>query len=234
MLLDFIDHLTRSGAAKSAFKDLARSLAFLELSGERDVERLLHLKPAFTNAVDEASAQAATRPARAGTGPRGQAPPMVVAVLAALESVVVGQAPAFIRFYAWTRLLRHWAALRWDDTLGIRPDAFERRARGLYGVLERTKTSGPGKRLLVLPFFVSDQAFLLEADWLFTGWTLLGEVFGFKRDYLLPLASSDLQGGMQRRAEYTDAVCYSRSLMAFFEVPGSPCEALLDSAAVPY
>ena len=208
MLLDFVDHLTTSGAAKSAFKDLARSLQFLELSGERDVELLLHLKPAFTNAVDEASAQAAARPARAGTGPRGKAPPMVVGVLAALETVVVGQAPNFIRFYAWTRLLTHWAALRWDDTLGIRPDAFERRARGLYGILERTKTSGPGKRLLILPFFVSDQAFLLEADWLFTGWTLLGEVFGYKRDYLLPLATPDLQGCLRRRAEHSDSTTY--------------------------
>ena len=46
------------------------------------------------------------------------------------------------------------------------------RARGLAGRLERTKTSGPGKQLQVLPFFVSDEAWI-EHRWLDKGVKLL-------------------------------------------------------------
>ena len=50
--------------------------------------------------------------------------------------------------------------MRWDDTQGLSPLSLERRARGLYGVLERTKTSGPGKHCTVLPVWVSQDAWL--------------------------------------------------------------------------
>ena len=46
---------------------------------------------------------------------------------------MTGSGPEYARFYAWVRLLKHWASLRWDDTAGLAPDQLEERRRGLYG-----------------------------------------------------------------------------------------------------
>ena len=76
------------------------------------------------------------------------APATLLSLLAAFESLVSDDtAKLFHRGYAWFKFLRHWTSMRWDDTQGLSPMCLERRARGVYGVLERTKTSGPGKHL---------------------------------------------------------------------------------------
>ena len=138
-----------------------------------------------------------------------------------------GRVLKFIRFYGWTRLVRHWSAMRWDDTMGLKPASLEMRPRGMFGQLERTKTSGPGKRVLVLPIFVSLRAYVRCSDWLRTGFELLGSDFSFDRDYLLPLASENLDGCFQRRAEYTGAIGYSRALLGTLAVSGLPASALV-------
>ena len=71
-----------------------------------------------------------------------------------------------------------------------------------------------------MPIFVSDKAYLAH-EWLYPGYDLLQKEFGYKRDYLLPLATPDLQGCIQRRAEYSDAAGYSRALMLKLR-PGPP------------
>ena len=83
------------------------------MAGERDSANHLHVLPALKNAVEEATTRAA-----AGSPGRGrQAPPLLVAVIIALEGVVVhSDAPLFVWGFAFYRLLRHWCALRWGDT----------------------------------------------------------------------------------------------------------------------
>ena len=66
--------------------------------------------------------------------------------------------------------------------------------------MERTKTSGPGKVIQVLPCFVSQDAWV-KRPWLDTGLALLTqESFNFERDFLLPLPSLDLEAATKRRA----------------------------------
>ena len=86
------------------------SLRFLEVAGEVAPEDKLCLGPALANAEKELSL-AATRPSA-----RGQAPQLPLAVVAALEGVVLSDMPAYNRAFAGFRLLRHWSSLRWDDT----------------------------------------------------------------------------------------------------------------------
>ena len=77
----------------------------------------------------------------------------------ALERLVISvEAPLHTRFYAWTKLLRHWSSLRWDDTNGVNPGKLHRRAQGLAYTLERSKTSGPDKKTKLLPVFVPSDA----------------------------------------------------------------------------
>ena len=92
------------------------------------------------------------------------------------------------RAFAWYRLERHWASLRWYDTRGINPASLERRAGGVFAALEKSKTSGPGRKVKVLPVYVSDRAWdkagldswcaalsVAEPEWNFLGrWSVKG------------------------------------------------------------
>jgi hypothetical protein len=123
--------------------------------------------------------------------------------------------------------------MRWDDSLGVHPSLLVQRARGVLGQLERTKPSGADKQALTLPIFVSEKAYLVEPQWLNTWLALLqSEDYGFERDYLLPLANEKLNGCLRRRAEYSDAVGYSRALLLSLPSPGDTGEALLLEEAV--
>ena len=134
-------------------------LKFIETSGEQETYRLFHNRPAVINLLKESAQEAASKgPRRRGAR---QAPPLFVAVLEAIEEVVMDDSlPLFVRFYAWTGLVCHWSAMRWDDTVGLKPASLELRPRGLYGQLERTKTSGPGKHVSVFPIYVSRRAYV--------------------------------------------------------------------------
>ena len=105
--------------------------------------------------------------------------------------------------------------MRWDDTEGLKPMSLERITRGVLGVLERTKTSGSGKHLKVLPIFVSADVWI-ETPWLDAGLALwLDPELGlyFKRDFFLPLPSPDFAAALKVRAHYTDALGFTRSLL---------------------
>eukprot|EP00974_Lingulodinium_polyedra_P038625 3701058-Lingulodinium_polyedra.AAC.1 len=57
--------------------------------------------------------------------------------------------------------------------------------RGLQGLLDRTKTSGPGRRVRWLPIFVSKLAYYAVPGWLEAGYELWGhEPFAYDWDYL--------------------------------------------------
>ena len=123
---------------------------------------------------------------------------MAIIIVIAMELFVmnVKNAP-YMRRVAWVRLVRNWAVLRIDDTLGIVPAKLGLREDGLAGRLERSKTTGPGKRVGVLPFIVSEEASLSGAPWLRTGFDLFRpEPFRFKRNYLMGMPTGDVQGMM--------------------------------------
>ena len=96
--------------------------------------------------------------------------------------------------------MRHWASLRWDDCQGLNPGTFKRLARGLTAQLPRTKTSGPGKKMEVLPIFISEDAYLAN-QWLYPGWALWTDTaLSTNRDYFLPLPDLKLEAATKRRA----------------------------------
>ena len=120
--------------------------------------------------------------------------------------MVAPEHQAFPRFFAGFRLWRHWTSMRFDDTCGVRPDQVHDLARGWAGSLERTKTSGPGKALQVLPWYLSRECYVEVPEWHQEWFRLLREVFGRRRDYFLPLPTEDLEGAIPRRALYSDSV----------------------------
>ena len=158
-VLAYLGVLKRSGAGRTSYTSAVTALRFVEEAGEVPPAERLNALPGVSNYKKEAALSAevaGTKPAQAG-----QAPAFPLQVVAALEAAVNDTAlPKYHRGYAWFTLLRQWTAMRWDDTQALLPYSLERRARGVWGLLERTKTSGPGKSMGVLPVFVSEQAYL--------------------------------------------------------------------------
>ena len=79
--------------------------------------------------------------------------------------------------------------------------------------MELTKTSGTGKKIVLLPVFVTTEVYVVQ-PWLLTGLKLWkGDALYFKRAYFLPLPTEDLSGPKRLRAGYTDSASFSTSLL---------------------
>ena len=213
-LLGYFDLKVEEGLARTTLSSLLASLCFLEEAGEVEKQDRLCESPALANAVKELGRAAAEEAAKKDAESKGQAPQLPLVLLVDLERVVLDpRRTTFQRAFAAFRLLRHWGSLRWDDTQGLPPSSLEWRARGVTGLLKRTKTSGPGKPLEVLPVFVSQEAWI-EQEWLRVGLDLLTKgSFDFERDFLLPLPTADLQAATKRRALYSDSAGFSLGLL---------------------
>ena len=94
--------------------------------------------------------------------------------------------PTGLRIYAWAKLVKVWALLRWSDLQAIRPGELKLVEGRLATTLRRTKTSGPNRRIKEMPLCVSEAAFFENPDWLKIGFELLQWLATFSRDYLLP------------------------------------------------
>ena len=104
--------------------------------------------------------------------------------------------------------------MRFDDTVGLAPSSLTMRARGLFGLLKSTKTSGPDKRISALPIYVSKEVYV-DTPWLEIGFGIWSAApFNFCRDYFLCLPNEDLSGVVKKRARYSDASGFSKSLFA--------------------
>jgi hypothetical protein len=102
--------------------------------------------PVVLNSVEDMEMEAASVAPRA----QKQAPPLPVIVLVALEIVATSEAePAYHRAFAWYRLVRYWASLRFDNTVGLLPSSMVHNERGLTATIGgprppgRASTSSP-------------------------------------------------------------------------------------------
>jgi len=144
-----------------------------------------------------------------------QAPRLPLGFMVALErEVVVGQGPAYYRAYAWWQLLAAWGTLRFDDHRGLAPSGITLRNGRFVGTLSRTKTTGPGKKVLTLPVVVSGEAYVAYADWLAVGWGLWERLAPYVRDYLLARPTVDLEGVAPVELSYTESAWLLRGLLA--------------------
>ena len=104
------------------------------------------------------------------TKPVRKAPQLPVAFAMAFERIVVdSSSPKFLRMFAWFRLVRLWACLRFDDHRGLLPQSMRLVSGCLKGTLVRTKTSGPGRRREELYIHVDSAAYLVSPGWLEAG-----------------------------------------------------------------
>ena len=107
--------------------------------------------------------------------------------------------------------------MRFDNTKGtpiIR--TLEMDERGLKGVINRSKTSGLGKRVVLLLFYINKQAWIAEQRWLEIGWKLwiaMGAEAGLLlRDFMLPWPNKSCTGFVRKVVDYPIASTMSQAL----------------------
>ena len=99
-----------------------------------------------------------------------RAPRYPVFMLMLLEALVfdVGHAAGW-RIWAWAKLVKVWASLRWSDLQAIIPAELALVEGRLTTVLRRTKISGPSRGIKELPVAISEHAYFLRSTWLRVG-----------------------------------------------------------------
>eukprot|EP00913_Durusdinium_trenchii_P028945 g27139.t1 len=146
---EYIEAIVQEPCAKSAPEAAYKTLMFMEFGGEVEESAFLHRSSAVRNAIEEAQMKLASSEIR----PSRKALLLPLAVVMAMEEMVISDDRLpFSRAYAWYRLVKIWAGLRFDDTKGIPNRSMELRENYLVGIIHKSKTSGPGKRVLQLPF----------------------------------------------------------------------------------
>ncbi|CAE7299782.1 unnamed protein product, partial [Symbiodinium pilosum] len=141
-------------------------------------------------------------------------------ILVKIERLVLDENEvAGIRIYAWAKLFKSWASLRWSDIQAIKPIELRLEEGRLFTILRRTKTSGPNRRIKELPVCVSEVAFYEDARWISVGFNLLKENASYKRDYLLPRLRSDMTSMDRKMASYADAVVATAAVLARIGIP---------------
>ena len=62
--------------------------------------------------------------------------------------------------------MQFWAVLRFDNLKWVNVKSMSMTARGLSFMLDRTKVTGPGKKVTHLYCYISARAYFSEPDWL--------------------------------------------------------------------
>ena len=93
--------------------------------------------------------------------------------------------------------------------------------RGFLAVLSRSKTLGSDKAIGSRPVLVHSVCFIREQDWLKVGWALLTEAANFKRDNLLPVPTSILQGCLQAELLYSASFAILNRLLCSLRFPST-------------
>ena len=132
---------------------LLTSIGFIEQAAEVVEELRISRNPGVRNFLREIECSAGWQTGRITK----KASPFPLMVALSLEDLVMRKEEKnYVRWYAWVKLVKLWAALRWDDVQGIpNPDLVMRTYGTLAGRITRSKTSGLGKKVEVMNFYVT-------------------------------------------------------------------------------
>jgi hypothetical protein len=139
----------------------------------------------------------------------------VTVVLALEKKVLDYRAESYLKIYAWFRLVKLWTGMQISDTTGLDHSTLEWQSFGLTGVLNRTKTTGPGKKVTLLRIFVSKDCWLECETWISTNelWIKMSQEAGLmERDFMLPCPVAALGGFGKRMVNYAMASRLSHAL----------------------
>jgi hypothetical protein len=164
-MIDFLESIVCDKKV-SVPDSVAAALFFVEKIGEVSVDSRISLSTSWMAAVK--SIKSELQSAHGVSTKRAQAP--TVALLLSWELCVADLSqPLCWRVMSFIRLMKCWACLRFDDVQGLDPDSFRLNDFCLKATLRRSKTTGPGKKTLSVPIFISRACSLTGLDWLTPG-----------------------------------------------------------------
>ena len=190
-----------------------KTLMFMENAAEIPLDQQLCRRPAVKNVLEEVNAQLGEMDQKFTK----RAWHLPVRLVEAMEDAVLDyRKPRFVRGYAWYRLVKLWAGMRFSDTMGLAFGTLEWEPNGLTAVLTKTKTSGPGKKVTLMRIFVSVRAWIKRELWLSSGFELWQEMSResdfMERDFFLACPNVALSGLVRRMAKYGMASQMSQAL----------------------
>jgi hypothetical protein len=215
-MVDYLEDLARGGCGKTVPAAVAAALAFLEKIGAVSSSQMISRNAMYINTTDVIVMQAQQNSAAVK-----KAPSMLIAVLISMELYVCDASkPRYKRGIAWTKLIKNWTSMRFDDLMGVDPQRMSLSSQCWRGIITRSKVSGPGKPTLELPVFCHAKAGFTGNDWLRTGYEIWSTApFNFPRDYFLPRPSKDWRSVVQRSIDYSEGSGFGRSLLLELEIP---------------
>ena len=191
-MLDYLRDVELGPCPKSLPSNIAGALAFFESISGIPESLQIHRMQLWKSNVSELEMRVQ------GKGDNTivhKASCLPIVALISLELYVVSGRPDYWRFLSFCVLLMTWMSLRFDDLIGMSVSRLALTKTYLRGVLTRTKTTGPGKRILEVPTYLNREASFTGCPWVKTGYDLLHtEGFAYLRDYFLPQPSSDFRG----------------------------------------
>ena len=216
VVLDYMQERLDEPCARTVPSSILSALGFMEKAGGVALHDRMANQQTLKNMVNQG-----VMDLELNAPPTKKAPLMPLMLVGALELLVLDATqPVFARGLAWYKLLKVWTACRCHDMSGLSPGSLRQTKHGLVGCLERTKTSGPGKKVRHLPIFVSRSAFFMGAQWLSVGLQLWQTApLAFDRDYFLPLPSRAWDSVQNAMADYGDVVGLSKQLFRRLRQP---------------
>ena len=214
---DFIGYvalLLEEPCGRSVPSSLFKAVAFMEMAAEVPSEKRLTASQAVHNYLMEVSKGNAWAPHQ-----RVKAARVPLEVARAWEMGVLDVSlQKFKRVFCWFKLLKLWGALRSHDAEGVPPATLTfDEAVGLQGDIVRGKTTGVGRRVEIVQFHISKDAWLVSREWLRVGLELFmamnRDVKMGNRDFLMCKPTENLQGFRPSMMRYADAMCFSRALL---------------------
>eukprot|EP00435_Cladocopium_sp_Y103_P044620 s1206_g12.t1 len=154
-----------------------------------------------------------------GAPPRKRAPRMLGLFIPALEEIISRPGVADpIKVGAWVKLVKIWASLRFDDMAHLQVGMMKSYDGKIAGLMRRTKTTGAGKRVRELPFFVSEEAWIVQQNWVALGLQALGRTL--KREFVLAVpAGTSIDMPEETVMSYQEAVAWSSEVMREMRAP---------------
>ena len=216
LLLDYIEERREEPCSRTRLRSILSAVSFVEKAGGVPKDMMLSAQPLVLKLVNVRTAEL-----EVGAPPTRQAVPVPLLLIFSLELAVGDKGlPKYLRALSWCRLFKLWTSSRADDLQGASFDNMVIAQEGLRGHFDRTKSSGAGRRVRFLPFFVSRDAWLVNDRWLDQGfdiWT--GPEFNFKRDYMIPRPTKNFRACRAIFASYNDVSAAFKHLLRALRRP---------------
>lgn len=208
----FIDYLyvrEEEGMGASIPLAVSRSVAwFQQMAGVPEEHRL-----ANNQAVDLV-VKDLVKKLESKAMPIKRAPRWLTLMIGPMEEIVMSRKhPVGRRIAAWMKLVKMWAALRFSDAANMRVRTLKYYDGKMTAILQKTKTTGAGKRVRELPVYVGEDAYVAKKEWLGTGLELIKTTWREDGQYVFNVgAFSEGQTGV--------------GPMKYYEASGASCEVI--------